>query len=411
MPGWYLDNGSLYVYDDPTAGYHATMTPLNQGQVVLKQLYLYSPSTNDMETSPSSSDWSDSIGGLLGGSDSWTQSKPFSKNFVLRNNVSLYVPISNGLGLLTSTTITLSYYSPGVGTRTLVSVTNPSLLYLGGYSYMQATANLGSDVTINKGGYFMVTVAVGGVLGSVTVFQDTSHGVYPRIEAWTPTYINVDNEGIYDTNNNAIDSLCLPSNINVTANVSDPFGAYDIKGVNLTVYDPTGAVLLGPVDMSKKSSGPEWGYYNNIAQINAGIRDGVYNVVVWATETNGVKSGMSKTLDITNPLNVTVNKSIVRTSGNNYNVIIKVYNNQSWQNAYIYVYDFYPTGANGFTASGFSSNPSATISTPLYSVSGTVNKWGPLNLAGYSVTTITYNVLGTGDYRLSDLYVVGVDPP
>ena len=110
-------------------------------------------------------------------------------------------------------------------------------------------------------------------------------------------------------------------------------------------------------------------------------------------------------------MNVTASKSIARTGANTYAVTIKSDNNQSWLHANLYAYDFYPTGANGFSASGYSPSSPTMISTTLYGVAGNVNKWGPYSLPGYGVQTITYNVVGTGDYRLSDLYVVGVDPP
>jgi len=131
----------------------------------------------------------------------------------------------------------------------------------------------------------------------------------------------------------------------------------------------------------------------------------------WATETNGIKVYNSTTLYVYGPPKVGVNKTITHAGGNNYTVTINMINNRGWEAKNVYAYDFYPTGANGFTASGF--NPSGTYPTTPVSWNGGGNAitLGPFNIPAQGTATITYTLTGSGDYCTSNLYIVGVDPP
>ncbi len=78
--------------------------------------------------------------------------------------------------------------------------------------------------------------------------------------------------------------------IKIRANLTDPLGAYDIKRVNLTLYDPNGTIILDNVTMWKISGNPvdyraEYNYTWNYSAY-ASFR-GRYNISIWAVDNNG----------------------------------------------------------------------------------------------------------------------------
>jgi hypothetical protein len=76
--------------------------------------------------------------------------------------------------------------------------------------------------------------------------------------------------------------------IKMQANVTDPFGGYDIRMVKLTLTDPSDAVILNNVSMMKIGGTPisfantyevQWDY--------SGAEVGQYDITVWAVDNNG----------------------------------------------------------------------------------------------------------------------------
>lgn len=194
-----------------------------------------------------------------------------------------------------------SEYAPGgsmsmavtsTGGMPLVTVTSPDgdqaavpLIDAGNHTFT-GVYSLGGSVTL---GNYTVTASAGS--------NDT--------QAFSTAYFNVTMAG---DENNVITSMTPPSTIKAWANVSDPFGAYDINYVNATLYYPNGTQYLGPTTMSRTSSGTAWASYTCNFSIPSGIDGSNYSAVIWATETNGIRVSNSSMLYVYGPPNVGVNK-------------------------------------------------------------------------------------------------------
>ena len=76
--------------------------------------------------------------------------------------------------------------------------------------------------------------------------------------------------------------------VKIRANVTDPFGGYDIKDVSCTLTDPLGTVLIDNVSMTSVNGTPI--SFLNVYEIQwdyTGAETGRYNVTIWAVDNNG----------------------------------------------------------------------------------------------------------------------------
>jgi hypothetical protein len=76
--------------------------------------------------------------------------------------------------------------------------------------------------------------------------------------------------------------------IKMQANVTDPFGGYDIKMAKLTLTDPSDSVILDNVSMLKITGTPI--SFANIYEVQwdySGAQVGQYQITVWAVDNNG----------------------------------------------------------------------------------------------------------------------------
>jgi hypothetical protein len=121
-----------------------------------------------------------------------------------------------------------------------------------------------------------------------------------------------------------------------------------------------------------------------------------------------------KKIWVLNGYNVEVTKNITSISPGNFLITITVKNTGSKTTPpNVLVYDIVPsTFINGGSPSNF--NPAATGSTAVTitnpAITGNAYWWNVGPLAAAASTTITYQVSGTGDYPLSDVFLIGVDP-
>jgi hypothetical protein len=145
-------------------------------------------------------------------------------------------------------------------------------------------------LTINPG-------TSGGGIGSqytnVTVFWDSTHLYDSRLilhtdnpmtidSAWTENHLGEQQDNFPDIGN---------TTMNICANISDPYGGYDIEWVNLTIYDTVGAPIVGMSDkpmnrVSGSDTSPvctyqlEWNY--------SGWPTGVYDYEIWGVDNSGL---------------------------------------------------------------------------------------------------------------------------
>jgi hypothetical protein len=77
----------------------------------------------------------------------------------------------------------------------------------------------------------------------------------------------------------------------VRANVTDPFGGYDVYGVNMTIFDPTGSPVMNNINMVRVSDGQWFINYAHIFEANwsypATAVLGNYIVIVSVIDNNG----------------------------------------------------------------------------------------------------------------------------
>ncbi len=79
--------------------------------------------------------------------------------------------------------------------------------------------------------------------------------------------------------------------VTVRANVTDPFGGYDIFKVNVTIFDPAGNAVINATDMTRISNGQWLVNYAHLYELNwdyaTNATLGDYTVVVTVIDNNG----------------------------------------------------------------------------------------------------------------------------
>ncbi len=77
----------------------------------------------------------------------------------------------------------------------------------------------------------------------------------------------------------------------VRANVTDPFGGYDIYRVNMTIMDPAGNAVVDDVSMSRKSNGQWETAFSHLYEANytyaSTVQRGNYTAIVSVIDNNG----------------------------------------------------------------------------------------------------------------------------
>jgi hypothetical protein len=105
---------------------------------------------------------------------------------------------------------------------------------------------------------------------------------------WAKTY-SVDNSETSLFYYNASESERV---VIVRANVTDPFGGYDIYKVNMTIVDPEGNLVIDNEDMARASDGLWFIKYSNVYEMNWSYTTtaslGNYTVIVSVIDNNGL---------------------------------------------------------------------------------------------------------------------------
>ena len=225
----------------------------------------------------------------------WDQTPSFALDFNITGTptLSIYIEPTRATGINNEgwpdVTFTLGYDATTLGTVTLAEVDTA-----GWYTITFPTAN---GTTIPTGASMFlgieVTGARRGILGRdgyIDVFYDSA--TYPsRIEMATNTYVHVDSVVLY--NATAQTDVFNPGDtVNIVANISDPFGSYDIEGANYTVYYPNGTVLVQG-QMTQTASNSSTATYNASFTIPDTAPSGIYTVEVMGIESNGVTHNYS----------------------------------------------------------------------------------------------------------------------
>lgn len=410
---WYVDNGILYFYDDPTNNYTVTLSPLANldatyspmsANPTIVTLYLHDNGTYYLNTSSSNSsngytDFNNSK------SCTWTQSQALADNFTIQNNPNINLYLTSTVKGQTIIDVTLSYTDGTI--TTILGTTGYQFKYTSD-SPVPVTINIpvADNTTVPAGGKLQITINSHN--NKIATIWETTQ--YPsNISINSTSYIHVSNVTVYDALNNQVNGITAPSTIKVVANVTDPFGIQDISNVALTIYYENGTAAIGPLVMNLNNTtippSNAWALFESNIPINANQSNGNYTIIVTATSLNGVTDTNSTVLTIV-PINVTASKSITLQSGNNFTITINVTNNNAYTVYGIHAYDFY---AGDFNVGSFT-QPRSTMPVNNGILQGNINVFGPFNLAPYQKITINYIAQGIGDYKLSNMTIVGVDP-
>lgn len=390
---------------DTSVSSTAMDTVLISTSSVVKTLYLHNNGTQFMNTSMNNST-NDHTDINNGNSMSWAQSPAFAKDFNILDDpmATLYVQSSD-----TNLNMNVS----------IIASNSTSSTVLGWYIYKNTTTSgaitpLSFNVPLNK---YNLTIPRGSQLSvninnlnnkKLTIYHSTQ--CPSRIDMDTYSYINVKSVTINNTSGNPITGATPPSTINVTANVTDPFGSFDIINVNVSLIYPNGTVAIGPLAMNLSGTDPaalsQWKQFTRNITLNASLDSGDYSILVTANESNGVKSSLSTGLAIVYPVNVSASKSYSPSGEDEFTVTITITNKDNHTVDGVHAYDFY---ADDFTVDGIDS-PYTTVIVNNAILQGNINVFGPFTLSPYETKKITYTAYGIGDYNLSNMTIVGVDP-
>jgi hypothetical protein len=386
----------------------ATDRIMLSNDTVMKTLYLHNNASlgNYLNTSSNSSDVTyTTMSASM--NYSWTQNPAFARNFIIQGDpdVTLYLYNSNKAGTFTISAW-LQYYD-GAKYTTIGSWTGQIAIGRRAYVTLNFSVALsGSNISIPAGSKLVLILRSNNPLSVYHSSDRPSH-----MDMDTQSYINVKSVTITDTNDVPISNMTPPSSIKVIANVTDPFGSYDITRANLTIKYSNGTTLMGPLPMSQiavDTNNPSlWKKFEKDLDLDTTIDTDTYDFIVTATESNGVTHNNGTQLSIVYPVQVRVTHSITTLSGNAFSVSISIKNNDSHTLRGVYAYDFY---SSGFTVSDFSDPHVSSIPINNGIISGIMNIFGPFDIPANQAMNITYIATGSGDYRPSDLMVVGVDP-
>lgn len=161
-----------------------------------------------------------------------------ASNTVTSRNVTVQLTASDGF----STSLTASVNPPNAATPVLSSFSLPN-----------ASAH-----TFPVGTTFTLTVTNAGS-NNITIFPngDGTAGNNSRIEFNATTVINVDSVQMYNAtyNGGAVQATFYPgATVYVRAQVSDPFGSFDIGGAKVTIIDPSNVTQVNNASMTAQGA-------------------------------------------------------------------------------------------------------------------------------------------------------------
>ncbi len=265
--------GDPSVYDTVSL-YTRTVHPGSVG----KQFYLHGDSGHTLNTTQptvSSSETQIAANAL----DSWAQQPPFASEFVLSGDAVVTLYLRDDYSTTHDVTVTL-IYTDGSST-TAIGYTSSSISLSTSLSPYTFTIPITSEVRIPRGSYLVLRIE-NGASYPLYVGHDSSHA--SKVEVTTYTYIRVVEATTDRTDYSPGET------ITVTANVTDPIGAYDISQVRIDVYGSDDTLYLSDtmtLSQEDSSSPPLWRVYTYSFSLS---QYGIYTVEVTAVETNGVES-------------------------------------------------------------------------------------------------------------------------
>jgi len=283
-----------------------------------KELYLHSGF--GMSTIPGNSTVSHTIDNNA--NQDWVQGPSFWKDFSITSDyvsVYLYMNTTAATGLFNGgnpdVTVTLLSDGSTIGSDTVTNAARDGwYLFSVPVSGVPYNISSGEEITLRVS----VTSAQAGWFGQpgyVDTLFDSSN--FPaRLVTSTTTYINVDSILTYNataqTNNFSQNDI-----VEINANISDPFAAYDIVGATVQIRDPSNQIILPETPMSVLANGgTNWKLWNRSFTLPPDAPTGEYDVLVKGIESNGVVHYLSQKIRVNCGVTIEPDQSSVTLPGN-----------------------------------------------------------------------------------------------
>ena len=158
----------------------------------------------------------------------------------------------------------------------------------------------GVDYLLDPDHQLVMTVRRGDSLNDAlqVMYDQNIYDSYIRFP--TTTFISADAVWTEDSTGSARSVFSDGEDVIVLANVSNPFGTYEIVGVDAEVaYSSNGTVALGPVSMTLSrtdaSSNPAWSVFSTLL---VGLENGTYDITVYAYDPQGSPTWLSCSISV-----------------------------------------------------------------------------------------------------------------
>ncbi len=285
---------SLFVLSDWNGDHDMSDTPFHsslptRSNEVHKQLHLHynaTTSTPYLNTTTGSVAYYAQI--YAGNTVTWIQIPSFAKDFSISSypRVQLYLePYVYQWWwwrFIPGINVSLWIYNSSTGYREIGYDFNPDIENTGWYNF-----TISNTTEIKREEMLLLNISVTGIRYNYINVYFNSTQYDSKIDLPTTTYINVDWIKTYNSSAET-DTFNPDENIYIRARISDPFGSYDIKEAEITIYYPNGTKVIDNQSMDILNVGSSYITFNY--HLLAPEKGGVYKVVVYAVESNGVIS-------------------------------------------------------------------------------------------------------------------------
>ncbi len=220
---------------------------------------------------------------------SWYQTPPFADDFTISGKIMVYLWMNSSAPFSQHTvTVSLIYTD---GTISSVLGSNTTTVILGSAPELQVfEITLDSQKTVPKNSYIILRLENSQTTETLYVFHDSNY--ISNITLNTTTYVSI-SDVFFNK-----DSYLPGEYATVFVNVTDPIGAYDILGANITIYYPNNTLYISDVMMlngTDTSSLPLWKLFNYTFYLPV---EGMYRIKIYGIESNGVFSVLDYKLPV-----------------------------------------------------------------------------------------------------------------
>jgi uncharacterized repeat protein (TIGR01451 family) len=256
-------------------------------------------------------------GGPATNATAFVQTPVFASSFVMPSNnfvtITNYITVTNGV-MPANPNVTAMLQFDGA---TFLTLTNP--VYSAASNTLVWSGVLSSNVTVPAGTNITYVIS-NGVPGTAFHVNYDSTNAPSKISLPASTVININTLAVYDApypGGNLVTTPIAGSTLYIRANVSDPFGSYDITSLGLAVTGPSPASSFSNTLNNANVVASDGGSKTYEFQWVTSLPPGGYNIAATANEgTEGVTDTAATSVLLT-VLDLGTPSATVFTSGNN----------------------------------------------------------------------------------------------